>query len=169
RLAWAGYQADSPRLVLTAVGAYQLDQALRASARLAERAVPHSVVSMLEPGRFRISRAAGEAQHAAPDSLKAELYPDTAPARVFVVHTRPEPLLGTLAPLSTGPRHTAALGFVNHGGTMNIAGLLFANRCSWAHVLAEAARVLELPREELLTADELAALDGVGSPESVLG
>jgi hypothetical protein len=46
--------------------------------------------------------------------------------------------------------------------------MLFVNRCSWAHVLAEAARVLGLPREDVLTAQELAALDRKASPEGVI-
>jgi len=122
---------------------------------------------MLEPGRFRAPRSEGEAAHAAPTALQAELYPDDIPARVFVSHTRPEPLLGTLQPLNTGQR-TAGLGFINHGGTLSVAGMLFVNRCSWAHVLAEAARALALPREDVLTAEELAALDGKASPEGVI-
>jgi hypothetical protein len=65
--------------------------------------------------------------------------------------------LGTLQPLNTGER-TVGLGFVNHSGTLSVAGMLFVNRSSWAHVLTECARVAGLNREDLLTADELAAL-----------
>lgn len=46
--------------------------------------------------------------------------------------------------------------------------MLFVNRCTWAHVLDETARVLQLPREELLSAEELAALDGQVSPQGVV-
>ncbi|MFQ6019601.1 MAG: xylulose 5-phosphate 3-epimerase, partial [Dehalococcoidia bacterium] len=167
RLDWAGHQPDKGQLVLTAIGAYQLEEVLRASGRLAERDIPHSVVYMLEPGRFRAPRSEGERAHAAPSALRAELYPHDVPASIFVSHTRPEPLLGTLQPLNTGER-TAGLGFLNHGGTLSVAGLLFVNRCSWAHVLSEAARVLNLPREDVLTPQELAALDGRASPEGVV-
>jgi phosphoketolase len=167
RLDWAGHEADNGRVIITALGAYQLEEALRASFRLRERAVPHSVVYMLEPGRFRAPRSEGERAHAAPSELQASLYPPDVPARVFVTHTRPEPLLGTLQPLNTSPR-TSALGFLNKGGTLTIRGMLFVNRCTWAHVLAETARVLDLPREELLTSEELAALDGRASPEGVI-
>ena len=166
-LDWAGHEVTRQRLVLTAIGAYQLEEVLKASARLAEREIPHSVVYMLEPGRFRAARSEGERAHVATAALRAKLYPEEVPARVFVTHTRPEPLLGTLQPLNTGER-TAGLGFVNHGGTLNVAGLRFVNRCSWAHVLAEAARVLDLPREGVLTPEELAALDGKASPEGVI-
>ncbi len=166
-LDWAGHEVTRQRVVLTAIGAYQLEEVLKASARLAEREIPHSVVYMLEPGRFRAARSEGERAHVATAALRAELYPQDVPARVFVTHTRPEPLLGTLQPLNTGER-TAGLGFVNHSGTLNVAGLLFVNRCSWAHVLVEAARVLDLPREGVLTPEELAALDGKASPEGVI-
>jgi phosphoketolase len=167
RLDWAGHDAARQRLVLTAVGAYQLEEVLKASARLRERDVPHSVVCMLEPGRFRAPRSEGERAHAAPAERRGELYPDGVPARIFVTHTRPEPLLGALQPLNTG-QHTAGLGFVNHGGTLSVAGMMFVNRCSWAHVVDESARLLELSRQDLLTGEELAALDGRASPEGVL-
>jgi phosphoketolase len=168
RLEWAGYELANQRLVLTAVGAYQLEQALQASARLADRDLPHSVVYMLEPGRFRAPRGKGEKAHAAPEALWAELYPDAAPARVFVTHTRPEPLLGVLQPLHTGNGRTTALGFLNRGGTLGVRELLFVNRCTWAHVVEAAGSVLNVERQALLSAEELAALDGTASPEGVI-
>jgi hypothetical protein len=87
---------------------------------------------------------------------------------VFVTHTRPEPLLGTLQPLHTGRERTVALGFTSQGGTLTVPGLLFINRCTWAHTLAAVAGVLGLPREALLTSEEAAALDGRASPEGVI-
>jgi phosphoketolase len=168
RLDWAGHAVDRQRVVLTALGAYQLEEVLKASARLAERDVPHSVVYLLEPGRFRAPRSAGERARLAPTDLWAALYPDNVPWRVFATHTRPEPLLGVLQPLHTGREHTRALGFINRGGTLDVGGLLFRNRCTWAHILVEVARVLELPGEALLAPEELAALDGRASPEGVV-
>jgi phosphoketolase len=168
RLDWAGHEVAQPQVVLTASGAYQLEEVLKASARLAEREVPHSVVYMLEPGRFRTPRSEGERAHIAPDHLRAELYPDSAPARIFVSHTRPEPLLGTLQPLYTGIGRTIALGFIGKGGTLTVPGMLFVNRCTWAHILSDAARILDIPRKELLTSEELTALDGKASPEKVI-
>jgi phosphoketolase len=135
--------------------------------RLAERDVAHSVVYMLEPGRFRTPRSDGERDHSAPADLQQRLYPDDVAARVFVTHTRPEPMLGTLQRLNTGAR-TAALGFTNHGGTLSIRGLMYVNRCTWAHVLLEASRVVGLPKGDLLTAEELAALEGKATPEGVI-
>jgi phosphoketolase len=154
--------------VLTAIGGYQLEQVLKASFRLAQHDVPHSVVYMLEPGRFRSPRSEGERAHAAPADLQNDLYPDSAVARIFVTHTRPETMLGVLYPLTTGRAHTAALGYVAQGGTLTTPGMLFVNRCTWAHILAEAARVLDVPRQELLTSEEMAALDGRASPEGVI-
>jgi phosphoketolase len=166
-LQWAGHRPDQARAVLTAVGAYQLDQVLRASQRLAERGVPHSVVYMLEPGRFRTPRSPREGAHQAPPAVRARLYPDAVPARIFLSHTRPEALLGVLGPLHTGAR-TVGLGFTDQGGTLNVDGMLFVNRATWAHVLAAVAGVLELPRAAVLTAQETAALDHQASPEGIV-
>jgi phosphoketolase len=168
RLDWACHEVARQEVVLTAIGAYQLEEVIKASERLWERQVPHSVVYMLEPGKFRKPRSKGESTQVVPTSLKAELYPNSVLARVFVTHTRPEPLLGALQPLNTGSDRTAALGFINHGGTLNVPGMLFVNRCTWAHVLAETARVLDVSCETLLTAPELTALDGKSCPEAVI-
>ena len=167
RLDWPSHRQDEAKLVLTAIGAYQLEEVIRASLRLGERDVAHSVVYMLEPGRFRTPRSDGERDHSASADLQKQLYPDDVAARVFVTHTRPEPVLGTLQRLNTGER-TAALGFINHGGTLSIRGLMYVNRCTWAHVLLEASRVAGLPRDDLLTAEELAALEGKAAPEGVI-
>src|SRR5690606_23899971 len=56
RLEWAGHRPDEAELVVTALGAYQLQEVLHASRRLAERGVPHAVNCLLEPGRFRSPR-----------------------------------------------------------------------------------------------------------------
>ena len=168
RLEWAGHEVEKQRLVLTALGSYQLEETLKASARLRERGVPHSVVYMLEPGRFRIPRTDGERAHAATEELRAELYPESVTARLFVTHTRPEPLLGVLQPLHTGADKTAGLGFSAQGGTLTVGGMLFVNRCTWAHILLEAVRLLGMSREDVLTADELAAVDGKACPEGVI-
>jgi phosphoketolase len=158
-LDWASYQPERAMIILTAIGAYQLGEVLRASARLVERGVPHRVNYLLEPGRFRIPRHAREQGCLAPPAVRDELFPAEVAPRVFVGHTRPEPLLGVLAPLHTG-RLTRGLGFLNHGGTYNTPGLLFVNRSSWAHCLAEVCGLLGLPRERLLTDEEIAALEG---------
>jgi phosphoketolase len=168
RLDWASRDLDQQRVILTAIGAYQLEEVLKASGRLRERKVPHSVIYMQEPGRFRIPRSSREMTHVVSAQLQAELYPSSVPARVFVAHTRPEVLLGILQPLHTGIYQTSGLGFINHGGTLSVQGMLFVNRCSWGHILLEVARVLGMLQEELLTSEEIIVLDGKASPEGIL-
>jgi phosphoketolase len=168
RLNWAGYDLPNQRLVLTALGSYQLEQVLLASSRMADRKVPHSVIYMLEPGRFRIPRTKGERTHMGSDDVKELLYPPGVTDRIFVTHTRPEPLMGILHPLHTGYGNTVGLGFIGCGGTLTVEGMLFVNRCSWAHILTEAADILRMPREELLSKKELASLDGRASPHGVI-
>jgi hypothetical protein len=46
--------------------------------------------------------------------------------------------------------------------------MLFINSCTWAHIVAEAARLLEIPRENLLTEEEMAAIDGKVCPEGIV-
>jgi len=168
RLDWTCFELARQKVVLTAIGAYHLEEVIKASVRLKERQVPHSVIYMMEPGRFRKPRGKGETANILPLSLQTELYPDSAPARVFVTHTRPEPMLGVLHPLNTGGDRTAALGYINYGGTLNVPGMLFVNHCTWAHVLAETANVLDMPRKALLNMSELEALDGKALPEGVI-
>jgi phosphoketolase len=167
-LDWAGFEPERARLSLTAVGAYQLAEVLKASFRLAGRGVPHSVVYVCEPGRFRRPRTEGEARHVAPADRVAALWPGSVEARVFVTHTRPEVLLGVLAPEVIGPR-PVGLGFSNRGGTLDTRGMLFVNRSSWAHALEAGASLLGTPLDKWLTKDELAALRGEIAPFPVLG
>ena len=168
RLDWLSHRPSEGQLVITAIGSYHLEEAAHASNRLRERDIPHSVVYMLEPGRFRLPRNEREEAHLADQGLVSALYPDTLPARVFMGHTRPEPMLGVLQPLTTGHKRTAALGFLNHGGTLTTQGMLFVNRSTWAHALLEVARVLDVDRATLLNEAELAALDGKTSPHGVI-
>lgn len=167
RLEWAGHQISSQRLILTAIGAYQLEEVLKASLRLAQKDVPHSVVYMLEPGKFRYPRSSAEETHLAPAEIRSDLYPESVVGRIFVCHTRPEPMLGVLQPINSGKK-TIGLGFIGQGGTLNIPGMLFVNHCTWAHIVVSAAQLLEIPREDLLETAELAALDGKASPEGVI-
>jgi phosphoketolase len=168
KLEWAGYEPSKSEIILTAIGAYQLEEVLKASTRLTEKEIPHSVVYMLEPGRFRWPRNSGELAHAASGQRFQQLYPDSAPKRVFVTHSHPESILGTLQPLYTGHQHTVGLGFINEGGTLNRYGMLFINRCTWGHILAEMSRILNFKPENLLKDKELKALYGNVSPEGII-
>lgn len=167
RLDWAGHGPEQARVILAAVGAYQLGEVLATSRRLAEREIPHSVVYLFEPGRFRAPRGEAERRHQAPAAVRETLFPAAVPRRLFVTHTRPEVILGLLGALHTGA-HTGGLGYINHGGTLNTPGMLFVNRCSWAHCLAEVARLLGLPRTRLLSAQEVQVLDAERSPHGVI-
>ena len=167
--AWRLRGKGDEEVLLGAVGAYQLEQALLASRRLEARGIPHSVVYILEPGRFRTPRDSIEATHVASPETVATLFPPKAATRLFLVHTRPEPFLGTVRPLDTGPGRTRALGYINSGGTLSIDGMLFANRCTWAHALVAIAEGLEIAPEELLDPAELAAVRGQGDPTVLMG
>ncbi|WP_147652654.1 xylulose 5-phosphate 3-epimerase [Vulcaniibacterium gelatinicum] len=153
----------SARLIVAATGAYQLAEARRAQARLHERGIASALVYVAEPGRLRAPRDAREAGYVMRNTRLAALFPPGTP-RVFLTHTRPEPYLGALRRLDTGPATTRALGFINRGGTLDVPGLMFANRCTWAHLLAEAASVLSLPVCALLDDGEVAAIEGRGDP-----
>jgi phosphoketolase len=150
-------------LQLVAVGAYQLEEALKAAHRLKEHGHRIVVTAVCEPGRFRAPRDPLEAAFAANDEEVAALFPTELP-RVVVTHTRPEPMLGLLRRLDGGPTRTVARGYISRGGTLDVAGMLFANRCSWAHLTDAAVQLAGWSRDELLTQAERAAIDGRGNP-----
>jgi phosphoketolase len=153
----------SARVILAVTGAYQLAAASQARCRLGERGIDAALVYVAEPGRLRTPRDDLEAAQVLGDDVVAVLFPSGVP-RVFITHTRPEPFLGALRRIDTGPATTEALGFINHGGTLDIDGMLFANRSTWAHTVAAAARVMSLRASDLLESGELAAIEGHGDP-----
>ena len=55
-----------------------------------------------------------------------------------------------------GHRHTHGriLGYRNRGGTLDVAGMLFANGCTWAHVLHAAAQLLAVAPDTLLDSED---------------
>ena len=159
---------DDPELILVAVGAYQLAETLTASDRLKEKSVRHRVIVMVEPGRFRSPRDDHEAKMTASDATLEMFFPETAGARGFVSHTRPEPLGGLLRRLDTGSRKSRFLGFCGRGGTLDADGMLFANRSTWAHVLAAAADVTGRRALDFLTEAEFDAVQGRRAPAGVL-
>jgi phosphoketolase len=153
-------------LMIVATGAYQLAAARRAYERLGTRGVDAALVYLAEPGRFRQPRDDQEEAYTLNDAFVSTLFPADIP-RVFVTHTRPEPYLGALRRIDTGPASTRALGFINRGGTLDVDGLMFANRCTWAHIVHEAAIVLGRPPLSLLGPSELAAIAGHGVPHDL--
>ncbi|MHB8911351.1 MAG: phosphoketolase family protein [Lysobacter sp.] len=156
------------RLIVAATGAYQLAAAVRAHDRLSERGIASALVYVAEPGRLRCPRDVHEAAYVLDDATLGAIFPPDIP-RVFITHTRPEPFLGALRRVDTGPGTTKALGFINRGGTLDVDGLMFANRSTWAHIVAEAADALAIPVTAVLEEDEVAAVEGRGDPTRLGG
>ncbi|MBS0384519.1 MAG: xylulose 5-phosphate 3-epimerase [Proteobacteria bacterium] len=156
-------RVDECDVQFVAIGAYQAHEALAAHAHLNERGVRSSVSVILEPGRFRAPRDRMERNYCVAEDALNWLFPAKT-ARVILAHTRPEPMLGLLRRLDGGPSRTRALGFINRGGTLDVFGMLFANRSTWAHAVDAAASMLGRERDGLLSASEIAALDGEGEP-----
>ncbi|PLW81352.1 xylulose 5-phosphate 3-epimerase [Kineobactrum sediminis] len=166
RLRGAGSKTE--RLQLVATGGYQLAEVLKASERLDHAGVRHAVVYLQEPGRFRTPRDQRESAVMAPADVIADLFPRPAQARVFLTHTRPEPMIGAIWPLLTDAVQTPVLGYINQGGTLDEAGMLFANRSTWAHVLAASAAALGDEPEKFLRAEEYRAVIGETEPAVIL-
>mgnify|MGYP001090903330 FL=1 len=155
--------ASAAGIQLVAIGAYQAQEALKAHARLKSRGLNACVTVMLEPGRFRIARDAIEHEYVVSHSALNALFPSAA-ARIILTHTRPEPMLGVLRRLDGGPARTRSLGFINRGGTLDVFGMLFANRSTWAHAVKAAADLVNAPTADFLQHEELAAVEERGDP-----
>ncbi|MFW5698803.1 MAG: xylulose 5-phosphate 3-epimerase, partial [Planctomycetota bacterium] len=149
---------------LVAIGAYQTTQALDAATRLNEHGIPTRVVAVLEPGRFREARDAAEAAYIHPQAVRSHFFHLGGIVRIFISHTRPQAILGCMRPLDTGPRNTAALGFIGHGGTLDVAGMLAVNRCGSVHAAATAAHLLGRSIDGAIEPQQVAALRGQGDP-----
>lgn len=160
---------DNPneKIILVATGAYQLAEILKASRRLEDCDISHTVVYLQEPGRFRFARDSMEGEKVAHPNLIKTLFPASAKTRIFLTHTRPEPYQGIVRPLDTGPLNTHVLGYANRGGTLDTNGLLFANKCTWAHALEKVAIAQKFKLRELLATPEFNALQGKGPPSAL--
>lgn len=152
-----------PELQLVAMGAYQLAEAGRAAARLRERGRRVQVTCIVEPGRLRAPRDDFEEAFVIEDGPLRALFPQGLP-RLLISHTRPEPLLGMLRRIDEGPGRLRAHGYLSRGGTLDAGGMLFANRCTWAHLAASAALILGLDIGQLLEPTEADAVGGCGDP-----
>jgi phosphoketolase len=156
--------AGSEPLLLIANGSYQLAEMQRAAARLEEVGFAYRLVYLQEPGRFRTPRDQLEEQGVAGEALREQLFPARMPLRVLLTHMRPEVARGHLWRLFPEACLSVVLGYRNRGGTLDEAGMLFANRSCWANVVAACAGVMDVPRTALLTASEAAAVAGKGDP-----
>lgn len=159
--------AGEEPLLLIANGAYQLSEAIRACERLRDTGAPFRLVYIQEPGRFRQPRDLMEADTCMSEFERERLFPHRMHRRVALTHMRPEVFRGHLHTLFPQPVHSRVLGYINRGGTLNEAGMLFANHCSWGHVLAACAAVLDKPPGEWLSSAELAAVEGRGDPSVI--
>ncbi len=159
--------ASGAEVQLIAIGAYQLQELLKAAVRLAERKIRTSVLAVMEPGRLREPRDELEAEVTVSDQVIADLFPAGQP-RVVVTHTRPEVMTGVLRRIDSGSARTRLLGYKNQSGTSGVAGMLFANSCTWAHIAFAAARVLNTDPARFLETREILAVMGRGNPHDVI-
>jgi phosphoketolase len=153
---------------IIAIGSYQLQQALLLSDRLILNKQAHSLVYMLEPGRFRLARDEWEQDQQADEQLQHALFSNKVQQRLFFFHGHGEAILSCCRPLDLGPSRTLALGYINQGGTLNTEGMLFANKCTWAHGALQLARRLGLNDDAWLSAGELSAVLGKGDPYQLI-
>lgn len=160
----AEHQAPGEPLLLIAHGSHQLSEMQRAAQRLSEVGLAWLLVYLQEPGRFRAPRDELEQAVCAEDALREALFPVHITRRVLLTHLRAEVLRGQLWPLLPDAARSVVLGYRNRGGAFDTAGMLFANQCTWASVLSACARLLDIPRTALLSAEEAAALVGRGDP-----
>ena len=157
------YAGERP-LLLIACGSYQLGEMQRAASRLKQADCAYRLVYLQEPGRFRAPRDRWEIDALAADGVAERLFPAHMENRVLLAHLRPEVARGHLWPLLPDARKSSVLGYRNRGGTLDEAGMQFANRACWANVLAACARLRNVPRTALLTPEEAAAVAGKGDP-----
>lgn len=151
---------------LVAIGAYQLQQCQMAWQRLADRGLEAALIYLLEPGRFRRHfRDPWEHQAGADHSLIAQLFPASATTTLVVTHTRPEAIAGLLPVPST---QCLVHGYRNRGGTLDTEGMLFANGCSWLHLLQSFADAQQTPLAHWLDPVEIAALNGGEDPRPLV-
>jgi phosphoketolase len=163
----AGDPADA-EVQIVAIGSYQAVAALAACARIRARGRRACVTAVLEPGRLRAPRDDLEGGVTLDAAELAAAFPPDLP-RVLITHTRPEPLQGLLRRIDPGPERMTGLGYISRGGTLDVFGMLFANRSTWAHILEGAARVTGTPVDALLDPAELCALAGKAQPDALRG
>lgn len=73
-------------------------------------------------------------------------------------------MTGVMRRIDEGPAKLRAHGYLSRGGTLDAMGMLFANRCTWAHLVGSAASLMREPASNVLTSSEEAAVLGRGAP-----
>lgn len=157
---------DHADVQLLAVGAYQLQEVNRAASHLRRLGVRCSVVVITEPGRFRQPRDVMESRYTWSATAIDDIVPPVA-KRVFVCHTHAEVMTGLLRTLDTGVRNSRSLGYRNRGGTLDVFGMLLANGQTWAHIVLQAAELLDVDVAGCFDSAQWQALNGVGNPDAV--
>ncbi|MDP3846558.1 MAG: xylulose 5-phosphate 3-epimerase [Pseudomonas sp.] len=159
--------AGSEPLLLLASGSYQLAEMRRAASHLRAAGYAYRLVYIQEPGRFRAPRDHWEAATLASAVLCEQLFPSDHKLRVLLTHMRPEVARGHLWPLLPDANNSVVLGYRNRGGTLDEAGMLFANGATWAHILLACAELRNVPLDSLLSAAQIAAVQGEGDPAAL--
>jgi phosphoketolase len=152
------------RMQLIAIGAYQLQSVLRAAERIRADGVPCSVVAITEPGRFRIPRDRAEAAYVHSDTRIRELIPDVN-CRIIVTHTHADIMTGVLRRLDKGAANTRFIGYRNHGGTLDVFGMMYANGQTWAHIVRASEEMLGSDCVSCMRDAEYRAVTGRGNPD----
>jgi phosphoketolase len=93
-----------------------------------------------------------------------KIYPRNINKRVFLVHTRPEPIIGVLRRIDTGYENSKFLGYSNKGGTLSTKGLLFLNHCTRFHIIKEISLLLQININDLLVEKFVKMLEHKGDP-----
>ncbi len=163
-IAWAGFEHEKAIFAIIAIGSYQLVEALKASARLKEKNIPHIVSYIIEPGKFRSARDKWEEAHNAPRKIWDIVLPKNIKQALLATHTRPEVIAGALMPLFKGVNLKIS-GFINRGGTLSVAGMLFVNKCSWLHMVGNSSEMLGIDIKKMLSAKEINVLEGKDTPD----
>lgn len=157
-------QAGTQPVLLIANGSYQLVQLELAAQRLHDHGVGYRLVYVQEPGRLRAARDSYEAEIQLGDEAIEALFPAHYTARIVLTHMRPEVLRGHLPRLLPQANQSRVLGYINRGGTLDDFGMLFANRCTWAHALDAYAQLSQTDLSQYLSPEERAAVQGKGQP-----
>ncbi len=159
--------AGANPVLLIANGSYQLTQLELAAQRLQEHGVGYRLVYVQEPGRLRQGRDSCESQVLLEDTQFNALFPSHYRYRIALTHMRPEVLQGHVPTLFPSVEQCRVLGYINRGGTLDEFGMLFANRSTWAHVVATYAQLSHTDMGQYLTPAEAAAVSGQGQPHTL--
>ncbi len=167
KLDWLGYKQDSAKLWLVAIGSFQLLEIIKASERLTEKKIAHGVSYIIEPARMRDPRNPQEEAICLKDSNIMKIIPEGVKSLVVSVHCRPEIIRGVMHRTLVN-YNASVLGFIGNGGTLSPEGMLFINKCSWAHIVNDSCKLLQKDCKDILSSDEIAALNHKKSPHGLI-